>query len=68
MDLCRVINLLVGVARGAGAREYLEAGSGVTEGPARELDSLFAQEGASTFRKVGQVDGHGVSFDVWGVD
>ena len=68
MDLRRVVDLFVGVARGAGAREDLEAGPGVAEGPARQLDGLLAQQGAGAFGQVGQVDGHDVSFDVWGMD
>ena len=68
VNLCRVVDLFVGVARGAGAREDLEAGPGVAERPARQLDGLLAQQGVGAFGQVGQVDGHDVSFDVWGVD
>ena len=67
MDLRRVVDLFVGVARGAGAWEHLEAGPGVAESPARQLDGLLAQQGAGAFGQVGQMDGHDVSFDVWEV-
>ena len=43
VDLCRVGDLLVRVARDALLGEDLEAGPGVAEGPRRELDPLGSQ-------------------------
>ena len=63
-----VLELLERVPGDAGLAEHLEAGAGVAESPAWVLVCVLAQLGAGTFWQVGQVDGHDVSFDVWGVN